>query len=75
MRLDKYMQPGWEDVLDHVHATDMKYGMVELNVPAIVQPETNKVAAAPAPTSCGEHMQTSAVIPGQLQMPQGTSRP
>ena len=75
MRLDEVSQPRWGDVADYVSERCMMYGMAELNVPAVVNPQTDQIAAAPVPTTFGELMQTHHVVPGQLQMPQKTSQP
>jgi len=51
----------------------MKYGMTELNVPAVVKPQTDTTAATPSPTTLGELMQVLDIVPGQSQMLQVTS--
>jgi hypothetical protein len=48
--------------------------MTELNVPAVVKPQTDSAAATPSPITFGEHMQALDIIPGHSQMPQVTSR-
>ena len=53
----------------------MKYGMAQLRVPAIVNPQTDTTAATPSATTFGHHMQTHDIVTGISQMPQGTSRP
>jgi len=75
MRVDKPTQPGWGDAADFFRERDMKYGLAELIVPAVVKPQTNKTAAISLPTTFGESMQTLDIVRGQSQMPQGTSRP
>jgi len=44
-------------------------------VPAVVQPQTDDDAAAPAPTTYRELMECLEIVSGMSQMPQGTSRP
>jgi len=75
IKLDELTQLGWEDVANYFRKTDNKYGTSELIVPAIVQPQTDDDAAAPAPTTFGELMECLDIVPGISQMPQGTSRP
>jgi len=53
----------------------MKYVAAELKVPAVVKPKTDKTAATPSPKSFGGLRQTLDIVPGQSQMPQGTSYP
>jgi len=73
MRLDELTQPGWVDTADYFRERDIKYGTTELNVPAIVKPQTDMTAARPLPTTFGELMQALDIIPGQSQMPHLTS--
>jgi hypothetical protein len=75
MKLDKRTQARWGEAADYFQERDMKYGMAELMVPAIVKPQTDTAAAALLPKTFGELMQTLDTVPGKLQMPQGTSRP
>ena len=74
MRLDELTQPGWGDAADYFRERDMKYGMTELKVPALLKSHTDSTAATPSPTTLGELMQTLDIVPGQSQMPQVTSR-
>jgi hypothetical protein len=73
--LEKLTQPGCGDMADYFRERDTKYGMTKLMVPAIVRPLTDSAAATPLPKTFGELMQTLDIVPGQLQMPQETSRP
>ena len=75
MKLDELTQPGWEHAADYFSERDTSYGTSDLRVPAVVKPQTDDDAAAPAPTTCGELFECLGVVPGILQMPQGTSRP
>jgi len=75
MKLDELTQPGWEDAADYFREQGKKYGTSELRLPAVVQPQTNDDASAPPPTTFGELMESHDIVPGVLQMPQGTSRP
>jgi len=52
-KLDELTQPGWEDAADYFHKQDKKYGISELKVPAVVQPQTADDAPAPPPTTFG----------------------
>jgi len=45
-----------------------------LNNPAGIKPNTEKFATVAAPTTFGELMQTLDIVPGKLQIPQGTSK-
>jgi len=60
---------------DHFRASDMKYGMLELNIPAAVQGERESTATTPLLSMCREIMQTLDIVPRKSQMPQGTSFP
>jgi len=75
MKLDELTQPGWEDAADYFRERDKKYGTAELRVPVAVQPQTDDGASAPPPTTFGELMAKLDIVPGILQMPEGTSRP
>jgi len=56
MRLGELTQPGCGDAADYFRERNMKYGTTELNVPAVVMPQTDTTAASPSPTTCGEIM-------------------
>ena len=75
MKLDELTQPGWEDAADYFRERDKKYGTAEFRVPVVVQPQTDDDASAPPATTFGELMERLDIVPGILQMPQGTSRP
>jgi len=73
MKLHKLTQLGWENAADYLREKDKKYGSSELMVPAVVQPQTDDDASAPAPTTFGERMECLEIVPGISPMPQGTS--
>jgi hypothetical protein len=50
MKLDKSTKPGLEDAVKYFGERDTKYGMSELSVPAVVQPQMDNDTASPAPT-------------------------
>jgi len=75
MKLDKLTQPGWEDAANYIRERDTKYGIGELRVPVVVQPQTDDDASAPPPPTFGELMERLDIVPGISRMPQGTSRP
>jgi hypothetical protein len=75
MTLDKLTRLGWGDAADYFGRRDMKYWKVELNVLAMVKLQTVKVTAAPVLKTPGELVQTDDIVPGQWQMPQGTTQP
>jgi len=68
MKVDELTQPGWEDAADYFRLRDKKYGTSILRVPAVVQLQTDDVAAPPSPTTFGEHMYSLEIVPGILQM-------
>ena len=74
MRLDKLRQQGWGDAADYIQERDLMYRAAELKVPAGSMPQTDKDAAPPAETTFGELQETLDIVPGKLQIPQGTSR-
>ena len=51
------------------------YGTSGLRVPAVVQPQTDDDAVAPARNTSGELLECLDIVSGISQMPQGTSRP
>jgi len=51
------------------------YSTSKRRTPAVVHLQTDRDAAAREPTSFGELMECLDIIPGILQMPQGTSQP
>ena len=75
MRLDKLTQPGWGDAVNNFCERDMKYGMTELKVPAVVTPQIDMAAVAASLTTAGENMQTPDIVRGQLEMPAVPSQP
>jgi len=75
MKLDELTQPGWEDAANYFGERDEKYGTSELMIPAIVQPQTDDEAAAPASTTFWELMEGLEIVPRISHMPQGTSQP
>ena len=74
MKIDDLTHPGWEDAANYLCERYKMYGTCELRVPAIIQPQTDDDAVAPALTSFGEHMECLGIVPGISQLPQGTSR-
>jgi hypothetical protein len=68
------MQPGWGDAADNFWAKDMKHGTTELNVLAVVKPQTHMTTSTPSPTTFGELVQSPDIVPGQSVMPHVTSR-
>jgi hypothetical protein len=75
VRLDQLTQPGWGDATNYFHERDMKYGSAELKVLAVVKPQRDTTAATSSQTTVREHMQTRAIVRGQLEMLAATSRP
>jgi len=60
---------------DYFRERDMKYGTIELQVLAVVKPQTDMTATTPSPTTFRELRQTLDSVPRQSQMLQVTSRP
>jgi len=75
MKLDELIQPGWGDEANYFGQRDTKYGTTELNIPAVVQPQTADDAVSSELTTFGEPLESLDCHAGQLQMPQETSRP
>jgi len=75
MKPDELTQPWWADAADYFLENQNSYGTSALSIPAVIQPQTDDDTAAPAPTTSGELMEFLDIVPGILQMPQGTSRP
>jgi len=75
MKLHKVTQLGWQDVLNYFHEREKKYGISELRISAVVQPQMVDDATALPPTTFGQLMVCLHIVPGISQMPQGTSQP
>lgn len=75
MKLDELTQPGRKDAAGYFCGNDMKYGKLELNVLAVVNPRTEHDSVRPAPMTFGELMECPHIVPGKSHMPQGTSQP
>jgi len=75
MKFDELTQPRWENAADYLWGRDMKYPTSGMRVPAVIQLQTDDVTIVPALTTFGELLQCLDIVPGILQMPQGTSRP
>ena len=75
MKLHELTQPGWVDAANYFRGMDMKYRTTELKVPVVLKRQIDMTAAAPSPTTFGEHMQTLDTVRGQLPITAVTSRP
>jgi len=75
MKLDKLTPPGWGDAADYSGEREKKYITSELNVPAVVKQQTDDDVAALTTTTFGELLECLNIVPGIMQMPQGTSQP
>ena len=75
MKLDDLTQLGWGDTANHSCERDKKYRTTKFRVPAVVKLQTDDGSDTPAPTPFGELMECLDIVPGTLQMPQGTSQP
>jgi len=73
--VDKLTRLGWGDAADYFGRRDMKYWKAEMKVLAIVKLQTVKVTATPGLKTSGDFVQTDDIVPGQWQMPQGTTQP
>jgi hypothetical protein len=51
MKLDELTEPGWKEATNDCCERNKKHGTPESMVPAVVQPQTDVYAAAPAPTT------------------------
>jgi len=72
IKFDKLTQPGWQDAADYFGERYNKYGISELRVSAVVQPQMNDDARPHPPTTFGELMESLKIVRG---ISQGTSRP
>jgi hypothetical protein len=66
-------QPGWEETADYFCEKDDKYGTSQLMFPAALHLPTDGKVTALALTTFGELMEFLEIVPGILQMLQGTS--
>jgi len=66
MKLDALTQPGWGDAADYFCPSDKKYARSEFTVPALVIPQTDDDAVAPAPRTFGEPMDCLDLVPRVL---------
>lgn len=74
-KLDELTQLGWGDAANNFREKDKKYGKTELKFLATFNSEIKKVAAASAPTTFRELIESLDIVPGEMQLLQGTSRP
>jgi len=51
------------------------YVTSELMVPAVVQLQRDNDIVSPSPTTFGKRTECLEIVPGTVQMPQGTARP
>jgi hypothetical protein len=75
IRHEEWMQPGWRDAANYLCVMDMKYGTVELKVPAVVRPRIGMTVATPSLTTFGELMQALDIVRRHLLMPAVTTQP
>jgi len=75
MKLDELAHPWWQHAATYFRERDNNYDRSKWRGPAVVLPETDDDPVAPAPTTFGGLIESVEIVPGQLQMPQGTSRP
>jgi len=75
MKLAELTQPGWEDASNNFREGEKPHGTSELRFLAVIEPQTDDDAAAPAPTSFGELMECVGIVSGISHMPRGTSPP
>jgi len=73
IKLDDLTQPRWEDAAHYFHEQDKKYGISELRVPTVDQPQTIDDLPAPPLSTIGELMWFPDIVLGISQTPQGTS--
>jgi hypothetical protein len=60
------------DVAYYIHVRAKRHGTTKLKVPAVMEPQTNEVAATPASTSFGELLECLDIDRGIPHIPQGT---
>jgi len=75
MKLDELTQLQLEDTAKYFGEGDKKYATSKLKDPAVVQPQTDDYAVAPAPTTFGELMDCLDIVARIWKMPQGMSWP
>jgi len=75
MKLDKLTQLGWQDVAEYCLRSDEMNWSTEINVLAVVNPQTDEVAVVPAPTPFGELMEAADIVTVKLPMRQRIPRP
>jgi len=75
MKLDELTQPGWDDIRGYFRQIVKQYGILEIRVPAVLQPKTDDDAVSPAPTLFEGFTQCHDIVPRISQMPEGTSGP
>jgi hypothetical protein len=72
MRLDRQTKPEWGDPAKYICVREIKNGMAELMVPAIVQLQTDTSAAEPLVIIFEEMMQSLDIVPRQLLITEWT---
>jgi len=63
MKLDELSKTGWEAEGDHFCERDKKYGISELRVLDVIQPQTDDATAAPAATTFSQYMVSLENVP------------
>jgi hypothetical protein len=74
MKLDELAKLAWENAANYFCKRYKKYCTFKLSLLAIFQPQTIEDAPAPPPTMFGELLESVQIVPGRVQMPQGTLR-
>jgi len=75
MKLEEFTPPGWGDAANYFGERNDKYGMIELEVPVAVLPQTEHNATCSGPTTFGEPMEILDSVPGKLWVLPVTSHP
>jgi hypothetical protein len=74
MKSNKSSHPGWDNTPAYYRDRETKYGLSEIRVPAVIQPQTDEDAAASGMTPLGELLECLDIVRGISQMLHGTFR-
>jgi len=75
MTLDQLTQPECGNAANYFHESDIMYWKAQSMVLAITKPQTDKAAAAAAPTTYGALIGSLDTLQEQSLIQEGTSRP
>jgi len=62
MKLDQLIEPGWGDAADNIHESYLKYKTNKMNILAVINLESNSIAAVSVRTTFGELKESLSIV-------------